>query len=593
MSHESPQSQLNQFIATEHYRSLANGYRAVFIAESLLREFLRHLLYEAKLDVSKECAVVLKGGLRRFIPSGAIGKTDELEACTFGELIQILFGGPSSTYQRFNHRIHGINPKSLRAMLELARETRNAVTHFWPLSQDSLANVREVSRYLILFLNKMNVSSSRIEDLARMYRQEAETEQADFKRRYLACAAIALPDQEVISDMASHLSYPDPETAAIVALPNILGPALGLRSTILFSQNVTQAFRATLEVIRFHDLDHHSRAGEEGLFVSRTLLNREEGSWAGTILLSDVEHPSIVHMARAVWPQRLIAAVKISDLLFRTRSGGPESSILEEIIHRYLSAIGPSVSGVVIPHVTWINGAKLDIVSLCKTIRERYPLVTTIVDGAQAVGHIPLNVETCDKENETIDFYLGCGHKWLGGPETVGFVRVGRRFIRECLQCLQYLASNDQVTNASGVALNYEGEQIGTNQRGLGKGFLRALRQLPQHESDLEKFYHRIRQNADRLRAIIGGYHQLEILDPVDGLKSGIVAFTLRDQNEELLSMLIAALKEKQFTVAVYPLPAYLKHKRVVSRFVRLSPRPSLTEMDFDLLEQIFRTTLI
>src|SRR5438105_2188010 len=97
MKSDSLQSQTTQALATEQFRALSTGYRAVFIAESLLREFLRHLLDEAKLDVSVECAAVLKGGVSRFIPSGAIGKSDDLEACTFGELIQILFGSPSSS----------------------------------------------------------------------------------------------------------------------------------------------------------------------------------------------------------------------------------------------------------------------------------------------------------------------------------------------------------------------------------------------------------------------------------------------------------------------------------------------------------------
>jgi selenocysteine lyase/cysteine desulfurase len=589
----------NESNANVNYQSLAKGYRAVFIAENLLREFVRQLLKEANLDISRECQSVLKGSTKRFSPSGTLSRQDDLEACTFGELIQILFGAPGSHHgPRFSNKFQDLNPRSFRSMLELARETRNAVTHFWPLSQDTLANVREVSRNLLVFLKNMDVSSSRVDDLAHMYDELSHKDERprskDFQRRYLRWAAIGLPEQEVIRDVADHLSNPDPETAAIMEVPYVLATVLDLRSTILFTQNTTQAFRSALEVIRFHEAIHQSRRGEEGLSVSRVLLkgSRTRDFGIGQLLRTDVEHPSLVHMANAVWPEDEISTVTVSDLLFTTQTTYSASTISAEVTERFLLAMRRPVSAVVIPHVVWVNGAKLDVVKICEAIRGKHPTVTTIVDGAQAVGHIPLQVEHCDKENENIDFYLGCGHKWLGGPETVGFVRVGRRFNGDCIQCRKYLSGNDQLTDASGFALNYEGEQIGTHQRGLAKGLLRALRLLPDH-SGLDNLYSRIRNNSDALRKVVKSFGQLTILDPPNELSSGIVAFTLRQQDGDLFSGLLRALQVESFTVAAYPLPHYLQRQWGHGDFIRMSPGPNLAAEDISVFEAVLHKTLL
>jgi selenocysteine lyase/cysteine desulfurase len=413
-----------------------------------------------------------------------------------------------------------------------------------------------------------------------------------FARRYLRHAAIGLPDQDVIKDVAEHLANPDPETSAIMKLPGVLASLLDLRSTILFTQNTTQAFRSALEVIRFHDATHKSRSGEEGLGVSRVLSggSRTGYSEVGQLLHTDVEHPSVIHMAEAVWPEAKISTVSIHDLLFGNELTYSAPTIADEVAERYLRAMKRPVFAVVIPHVVWVNGAKLPVAEICTAVRRQHPVVTTIVDGAQAVGHIPLQVETCDKENEDVDFYLGCGHKWLGGPETVGFVRVGRRFDGDCSQCRMYLTANEQLTDASGLALHYAGPQTGTHQRGLAKGLLRALTRL--EESGSDNLYKRIQTNARILRNAVKSFEQFVILDPPEKLRSAIVAFTLRQPDSELFSRLLEELKENWFTVATYPLPAYLREKWGDGQFVRLSPGPNLMSDDLKAFEAVLRKTL-
>ena len=109
--------------------------------------------------------------------------------------------------------------------------------------------------------------------------------------------------------------------------------------------------------------------------------------------------------------------------------------------------------------------------------------MNTIVDGAQAVGHIEVDVESPASENRDIDFYIGCGHKWLCAPETVGFVRVGRRFNNDCRECQALLSSGDIFKDGTAVDIPFEGAQSGTHQRGLARAFRKALQEFLEESS--------------------------------------------------------------------------------------------------------------
>lgn len=583
----------------EQYKSLTEGFRAVYIAENLLREFVSAVLTDAGFNIQTECQAVLKSGGKRSVSPGTLIEQGPLEMCTLGELIQILYKPPQGTTfgSRFESKFKNMNVRDFRSMLDLARGTRNAVAHFVPLSRDAIANVRELSRWLVEFLTDMHASSPRLEELIQMFREQNRNDEEVYRRRSLTCAAYGVPHPSVVDDVAEHLAHPDPETAAIMELPGTLASTLDLRSTFRFSQNATQAFRDILEVILFHETEHNSRPGEEGADVAQFLMSDQlKGSTdTGRLIHSDIDHPAFQHMARAVWPENNIAVVNLSDLIFEAGTEKDSRQITEQAAQRYLSEIKRrTVSAVVIPHVCWVNGAKFNVRLICKAIRAEHPLVTIIVDGAQAVGHVQLDVEKCERENEDIDFYVGCGHKWLRGPETVGFVRVGRRYNSEseCPRCLNYLAASDQLTDASGLALNYQGEQVGTNQRGLAKGLLRALKLFPNKKTEREVLYARVRQNADTLREIIKRFPQVVLLDPPDEIRTGIVAFTQREQGSDLLSALQEALRLELFTSIAYPLTLYLEEMWGSGVFLRLSPSAELTEHDFQMLEEVFRRTL-
>jgi len=78
-------------------------------------------------------------------------------------------------------------------------------------------------------------------------------------------------------------------------------------------------------------------------------------------------------------------------------------------------AIVPGTRLVSLSHVTWATGAVLPIAEIVELAHSRGALVA--VDGAQAVGAIPVAVERLG-----VDFYALPGQKWLLGPEGMGAV---------------------------------------------------------------------------------------------------------------------------------------------------------------------------
>jgi L-cysteine/cystine lyase len=84
------------------------------------------------------------------------------------------------------------------------------------------------------------------------------------------------------------------------------------------------------------------------------------------------------------------------------------------------ASLTPLTRLIALSHVDWTNGEVLPLREICAVARERE--VLTLVDGAQSVGNIPVDVPATGA-----DMYAFTGHKWVLGPEGVGafYVRPG------------------------------------------------------------------------------------------------------------------------------------------------------------------------
>jgi L-cysteine/cystine lyase len=140
------------------------------------------------------------------------------------------------------------------------------------------------------------------------------------------------------------------------------------------------------------------------------------------IVTTQAEHPAAlgpVHVAST----RAGAELAIADV----GDGGDDQATLRALD----AAITPRTKIVAISHVLWTTGARLPVREIARLAHDRGARL--VVDGAQAVGAIPVSVADLGA-----DFYAIAGQKWLLGPEGTG-----------ALWCDPAIVEESQPTNAS------------------------------------------------------------------------------------------------------------------------------------------------
>lgn len=123
------------------------------------------------------------------------------------------------------------------------------------------------------------------------------------------------------------------------------------------------------------------------------------------ILLSDCENPGIIAVIHEV-----ARRFRLEVSTFRI----DPTDTLESLARGLRS----NTRLVVISHVLWNTGQVLPltkIAALCRANHVKQGRTLLLVDGAQSVGVLPLNLA-----NSGADFYAFTSHKWLCGPEGVG-----------------------------------------------------------------------------------------------------------------------------------------------------------------------------
>ncbi|MCT7985991.1 aminotransferase class V-fold PLP-dependent enzyme [Laspinema sp. A4] len=129
------------------------------------------------------------------------------------------------------------------------------------------------------------------------------------------------------------------------------------------------------------------------------------------ILIGDCEHPGIVAAVDEV-ARRFNLQVSTCPLMETLNEGNPTLAIA--------SHLHPNTRLVVVSHILWNTGQVLpltDIVKVCHEFNQNSlsPKIRVLVDAAQSVGVLPLNLTEIG-----VDFYAFTGHKWWCGPEGLG-----------------------------------------------------------------------------------------------------------------------------------------------------------------------------
>lgn len=114
------------------------------------------------------------------------------------------------------------------------------------------------------------------------------------------------------------------------------------------------------------------------------------------------------------------------------------------IVDAFAAAIGPRTRVISVSHVLAPTGLEMPIREIAALARAHR--ILCVVDGAQAAGHVPVDVKAL-----RCDAYATSGHKWLMGPKGTGFV---------------YIASDAE--DSFTLAQWQFGRRVGSNSAGLG-----------------------------------------------------------------------------------------------------------------------------
>lgn len=170
----------------------------------------------------------------------------------------------------------------------------------------------------------------------------------------------------------------------------------------------------------------------------------------------------------------------------------PENHIFD--LNAFFSLVTPRTRVIVISHVFWTTGYIVPIQDICKRAHELD--IVVLVDGAQTVGAMPVNVKELDA-----DFYTFPAHKWLHGPEGIGALYIKESLLDIVNQTFVGTASFNK-HDGTIYYLPSEGSrrfEIGTRFRPSIYGFIAGLTWICE-EIGLDNVFSMIHENTHTLK---------------------------------------------------------------------------------------------
>jgi selenocysteine lyase/cysteine desulfurase len=217
-----------------------------------------------------------------------------------------------------------------------------------------------------------------------------------------------------------------------------------------YRQKVAQLLRVNL-----------GEGGDTLAFVSnsttayRLILSELDLRRGDVVITSDQEHPSTLQ-ALDNMKQRGIELTVIP-----ASSEGRFLSRLDDACQERSTRL------ISLSHVAHSDGRIFPLEQVCEIAKRRHVMLA--IDGAQAVGHVPVDLGTLH-----VDFYFFSGHKWCAGPMGTGALLITRQY-KERLA--------DRKLDLSVARRMLECFDLGTQNIGLIAGFARACEMKQQELS--------------------------------------------------------------------------------------------------------------
>lgn len=153
-----------------------------------------------------------------------------------------------------------------------------------------------------------------------------------------------------------------------------------------------------------------TRNATEALHIAQGGIDLRRGD---DVLTTDQDYPRMLWM----WDQRARRdGVAVRRVQF------PVPTTAADLLDRFDRAVTPRTRVVQFCHLTNVTGQVFPVRELSRLARQRG--ILTIVDGAQAVGHIPVDLHELE-----CDVYASSLHKWMMAPQGTGFLYVRRERI--------------------------------------------------------------------------------------------------------------------------------------------------------------------
>lgn len=287
-------------------------------------------------------------------------------------------------------------------------------------------------------------------------------------------------------------------------------------------QRVDEA-RAGVAAVIGADLDEVAltHAATEGMNIGTWALDWHKG---GRAVTTCHEHPG------GVGPLYMVCDRYGVDLGFAEFAGDAPD---DEIVAKFDALITPGTKLVSVSHVLWTSGLVMPIRRIADIAHERGALV--IVDGAQSVGAIPVNVRDLGA-----DMYALPAQKWLLGPEGLGAFWVKRELLGDAMTAFASYSTFTSVDSRGNRTLQTDARrfQPAGAHRPSVLGMARAIGWLTMYVG-LDFVYRRGAEMAQRAAGALAGIDGVTLLTPRDRM-AGLISFRIAGWEPQ------AALEELQ-----------------------------------------------